>query len=218
MTLPPPWPVLVTRRLAPGVLERLEPTCQLSVNDHDQPMERAALLRDAAGQAGLLTTLADRIDAELLDADGENLQVVANHAVGAHNVDLAACSARGVIVTTTPGVLTDATADHAWALLLAAARRLGEGERWLRSGREWQWAPNFLLGAELTGGTLGLVGFGRIGQAIARRAGGFEMHVNYHTRHRVPPDVECRLQASWQPLDQLLQDADAAHRGLSPHP
>lgn len=100
MTFPPPWPVLVTRRLAPGVLERLEPTCQLSVHDHDQPMDRAALLRDAVGQAGLLTTLADRIDAELLDAAGENLQVVANHAVGAHNIDLAACTARGVIVTT----------------------------------------------------------------------------------------------------------------------
>jgi len=203
------WPVLVTRRLAPGVLERLDSTCRLSVHDHDQPMERSALLRGAVGQAGLLTTLADRIDTQLLDAAGEGLRVIANHAVGAHNIDLLACHDRSVVVTTTPGVLTDATADQAWTLLLAAARRLGEGERWLRSGRPWQWAPNLLLGTELTGATLGLLGFGRIGQAIARRAAGFAMPVTYHTRHQVPAAVEHELKASWQPLEQLLQTADA---------
>lgn len=202
------WPILVTRRLALGVLEHLESTCRLSVHDHDEPMARSDLLQAVSGQAGLLTTLADCIDAELLDAAGETLQIVANHAVGAHNIDLAACRTRGVVVTTTPGVLTEATADQAWALLLAAARRLGEGERWLRAGRPWQWAPNFLLGADLTGATLGLLGFGRIGQAIGRRATGFGMQVAYHTRRRVPPAVEHELKASWQSLDQLLQTAD----------
>lgn len=204
-----PWPILVTRRLAPGVLERLESTCRVSVHDHDEPMARSVLLQAVSGQAGLLTTLADRIDAELLDAAGEGLQVVANHAVGVHNIDLGACRTRGVVVTTTPGVLTEATADQAWTLLLAAARRLGEGERWLRSGRSWQWAPNFLLGAELTGATLGLLGFGRIGQAIARRAAGFGMQVTYHARNRVPAAAELAVKASWQPLEQLLQSADA---------
>jgi len=129
------WPVLITRRLAPGVLERLQPVCRLTVHDEDHPMPRANLLSDAAGQAGLLTTLADRVDTELLDAAGQSLRVIANHAVGAHNIDLPACRARGIVITATPGMLTEATADQAWALLLAAARRLGEGERWLRSGR-----------------------------------------------------------------------------------
>jgi len=199
------WPVLITRRVAPGVLEHLQPTCRLTVHDHDHPMPRTALLSAAASQAGLLTTLADRIDTELLDAAGESLRVIANHAVGTHNIDLAACRARDVVVTTTPGVLTDATADQAWALLLAAARRLGEGERWLRSGRAWHWAPTFLLGADLSGATLGILGAGRIGQAIARRAPGFGMQIIYHNRHRLPAAVEEDLQASWRPLDELLE-------------
>jgi len=190
------WPVLITRRVAPGVLEHLQPTCRLTVHDHDHPMPRTALLSAAASRAGLLTTLADRIDTELLDAAGESLRVIANHAVGTHNIDLAACRARDVVVTTTPGVLTDATADQAWALLLAAARRLGEGERWLRSGRAWHWAPTFLLGADLSGATLGILGAGRIGQAIARRAPGFGMRIIYHNRHRLPAAVEEDLQAS----------------------
>lgn len=204
-----PWPVLITRRLAPGVLAHLEPVCQLTVHDEDRPMPRAALLRAAQGQAGLLTTLADRVDSELLAAAGKPLRVVANHAVGAHNIDLPACQGRGVTVTTTPDVLTDATADQAWALLLAAARRLGEGERWVRSSRPWQWAPNFLLGIDLTGATLGIVGCGRIGQAIARRAAGFRMTVNYHNRHRLSAALEEDVCAQWQPLDQLLQTSNA---------
>ncbi len=203
------WPVLITRRLAPGVLERLQPVCRLTVHDEDHPMPRANLLSDAAGQAGLLTTLADRVDTELLDAAGQSLRVIANHAVGAHNIDLPACRARGIVITTTPGVLTEATADQAWALLLAAARRLGEGERWLRSGRAWHWAPTFLLGADLSGATLGILGAGRIGQAIARRASGFGMRVTYHNRHRLPAAVEQALQASWRPLDELLEFSDA---------
>lgn len=172
-------------------------------------MPRPALLRAAAGQVALLTTLADRIDTELLDTAGDNLRVIANHAVGAHNIDLTACRERGVVVTTTPGVLTEATADQAWALLLAAARRLGEGERWLRSGRAWHWAPTFLLGLDLSSATLGILGAGRIGQAIARRAPGFGMQVIYHNRRRLPGAAEHDLQASWRPLDELLEISDA---------
>ncbi|MFF2952743.1 2-hydroxyacid dehydrogenase [Kitasatospora sp. NPDC057965] len=195
-------PVLVTRRLAPGVVERLTANLPATVHDSDLPMARADLLAAVRGRRALITTLDDRVDAELLDAAGPGLRVVANHAVGYHNVDLAACAERGIPVTNTPGVLTAATADMAWALLLAATRRLGEGERLLRSGEAWAWAPNFLLGLELTGTRLGVLGMGRIGRAVARRARGFDMPVSYHNRNPLPP--EQAEGAEWLPLEQLL--------------
>ncbi|MER5865813.1 D-glycerate dehydrogenase [Kitasatospora sp. NPDC002040] len=198
-TLPPP--VLVTRRLAPGVLERLAPHA-VSLHDSELPMSRAELLQAVHGRTAVLTTLDDRVDAEFLDAAGPGLRIVANHAVGTHNVDLAACAVRGVAVSNTPGVLTAATADMAWALLLAATRRLGEGERLLRSGQPWAWAPTFMLGLELTGTQLGILGMGRIGQAVARRATGFDMPVSYHNRSRLPAAEEGT--AHWLPLDELL--------------
>ena len=135
----------------------------------------------------LLTTLADVVDADLLEAAGPGLRIVANHAVGFHNIDVSACEARGVIITNTPDVLTDATADLAWALLLAAARRVGEGERWIRSEKPGVWAPTFLLGRELRATTLGIVGLGRIGRAVARRGLGFGMTIAYHNRQPLPP-------------------------------
>ncbi|MER7702008.1 D-glycerate dehydrogenase [Kitasatospora sp. NPDC097605] len=195
-------PVLVTRRLAPGVVERLAANLPATVHDSDLPMERADLLAAVRGRRALITTLDDRVDAELLDAAGPGLEIVANHAVGHHNIDLAACAERGIPVTNTPGVLTAATADMAWALLLAATRRLGEGERLLRSGETWAWAPNFLLGLELTGTPLGILGMGRIGQAVARRARGFDMPVRYHNRNPLPPEQADG--AEWLPLEQLL--------------
>ncbi|WP_441250732.1 2-hydroxyacid dehydrogenase [Kitasatospora sp. McL0602] len=194
--------VLVTRRLAPGVLERLTPHVDVTLHDDDLPMPRAALLAAAAGKAAVLTTLDDVVDEEFLAAAGPGLRIVANHAVGYHNVDVAACAARGVLVSNTPGVLTDATADMAWALLLAATRRLGEGERLLRSGQPWVWAPNFLLGMELSGTPLGVLGMGRIGRAVARRAAAFDMPVSYHNRSRLPTESEAG--AGWLPLDDLL--------------
>jgi glyoxylate reductase len=202
MTDTTPPRVLVTRRLAPGVLERLADAAEVIRHDAEQPMPRADLLAAAAGCTALLTTLDDRVDAELLDAAGPGLRLVANHAVGTHNIDHAACAARGVAVSHTPGVLTEATADMAWALLLAACRRLGEGERLLRSGRPWAWAPTFMLGLELAGTPLGILGMGRIGQAVARRAAGFGMPVGYHNRHRLPAEREHG--ARWLPLDELL--------------
>ncbi|MGK4582531.1 2-hydroxyacid dehydrogenase [Kitasatospora sp. HPMI-4] len=201
-TLPPPS-VLVTRRLAPGVLERLTPFCAVTLHDDDLPMARPELLSAVAGRTAVITTLDDVVDAEFLDAAGPSLRLVANHAVGAHNVDLAACAARGVTVTNTPGVLTESTADMAWALLLAATRRLGEGERLLRSGRPWAWAPNFLLGMELSGTPLGILGMGRIGQAVARRAAAFNMPVCYHNRTRPSGDTP-QGDPRWLPLDELL--------------
>ncbi|AUG79187.1 hypothetical protein CFP65_4440 [Kitasatospora sp. MMS16-BH015] len=194
--------VLVTRPLAPGVLPRLAAACEVTVHEEDGPMPRKELLEAVRGAAGLLTTLDNRVDEELLAAAGPGLRIVANHAVGYHNVDVAACAARGVAVSNTPGVLTESTADMAWALLLAAARRLGEGERLLRSGQPWIWAPTFMLGMELSGTPLGILGMGRIGQAVARRAAGFGMPVSYHNRRRLDPAEE--QGAQWLPLDELL--------------
>ncbi|MFD4904464.1 2-hydroxyacid dehydrogenase [Kitasatospora purpeofusca] len=195
-------PVLVTRRLAPGVVERLSAQLAATLHDSELPMSREELLAAVRGRRALITTLDERVDAELLDAAGPDLQVVANHAVGYHNVDVAACAERGITVTNTPGVLTAATADMAWALLLAATRRLGEGERLLRSGESWAWAPTFMLGLELTGTQLGVLGMGRIGQAVARRAKGFDMPVRYHNRNPLPPEQADG--AEWLPLEQLL--------------
>ncbi|MFJ8433553.1 2-hydroxyacid dehydrogenase [Kitasatospora sp. NPDC094019] len=195
-------PVLVTRRLAPGVVERLSAQLPAALHDSELPMSREELLTAVRGRRALITTLDERVDAELLDAAGPGLEIVANHAVGYHNVDVAACAERGVTVTNTPGVLTAATADMAWALLLAAARRLGEGERLLRSGEPWAWAPTFMLGLELTGTQLGVLGMGRIGRAVARRAKGFDMSVRYHNRNPLPPEQEDG--AEWLPLEQLL--------------
>ncbi|MFJ6774707.1 2-hydroxyacid dehydrogenase [Kitasatospora sp. NPDC091257] len=200
MSTPPP--VLVTRRLAPGVVERLTAHHAATCHDSDLAMDRAALLDAVRGRRAVITTLDDRVDAGFLDAAGPRLAVVANHAVGYHNVDVAACAERGVLVTNTPGVLTTATADMAWALLLAATRRLGEGERLLRSGASWAWAPNFLLGLELAGTPLGVLGMGRIGRAVARRARAFDMPVSYHNRRELPTGQA--EGADWKPLEDLL--------------
>ncbi|MET8624784.1 D-glycerate dehydrogenase [Kitasatospora sp. NPDC004669] len=201
MSATPP-PVLVTRRLAPGVIERLTAHHAVTCRDTDEEMDRAELLDAVRGRRAVLTTLNNRVDAEFLDAAGPQLEIVANHAVGFHNIDLAACAERGVVVSNTPGVLTTATAETTWALLLAATRRLGEGERLLRSGTPWTWAPNFLLGLELAGTPLGILGMGRIGQAVARRARAFDMPVSYHNRRELPPGQA--EGAEWKPLEELL--------------
>ncbi len=154
---------------------------EVSVFGEDRPPTREELLRGAAGADGLVTLLSDAIDAELLDAL-PSVRVVASYAVGYDHIDVPACSARGVWVTNTPGVLTEATADFAMALLLALARRLGEGERLVRAGRFRGWSPTMLLGAELSGRTLGVLGLGRIGSAVAQRAEAFGMEVIHHSR------------------------------------
>ena len=200
-------PVLVTRRLPGEVVAFLEERCRPTVHDEDRPIPRDRLLAEAAGKHGLLVLLTDRIDGEVLDAAGPRLRVVSNYAVGFDNVDVPACTARGVVVTNTPDVLTAATADLTWALILAAARRVTEGDRLMRARVPWDWTPGFMLGREVTGATLGIVGLGRIGHAVAARARGFDMRVLYHSPTR-KPDTEVALALEHRDLPALLAESD----------
>ncbi|MFA7762556.1 2-hydroxyacid dehydrogenase [Streptomyces sp. NRRL S-448] len=197
--------ILVTRRLAPGTLDRLTAHHNVELHDSDAVMPRDQLLQAVRGKHAALTTLDDRVDEQFLEAAGPGLRVVANHAVGLHNIDREACAARGVQVTNTPGVLTESTADLTMALLLGAARRIGEGERTVRSAAPWNWAPNFLLGMELSGERLGILGMGEIGRAVARRAQGFGLRLGYHNRSPLPD--EHASGAQWRPLEQLLAES-----------
>ncbi|MDP9412378.1 MAG: D-glycerate dehydrogenase [Actinomycetota bacterium] len=200
-----PEKVLVTREIPQagfGPLEGFDVTV-LS----EAPPERGELLGAARGAEGVLSTVTEKIDGEFMDAAGEGLKVVANMAVGYDNVDVVAARERGIVVTNTPGVLDETTADVAFMLLLAAARRLGESERVLRSGRwEW-WGPKLFTGPDVWGKRLGIVGLGRIGQAVARRARGFGMEIVYHNRSR-KPEAEEELGARYLELDELLRTAD----------
>lgn len=197
--------VLVTRALPTAGLRPLEPF-DVTVLGEDPP-ERDELLEAARGANGILATLTEKMDAELMDAAGDGLKVVANMAVGYDNVDLEAANERGVVVTNTPGVLTETTADTAFMLMLAAARRLGESERFLRAGRWEAWGPKQFTGPDVYGKRLGIVGMGRIGMAVGRRALGFGMEVLYHSRSRHDA-AERELGALYAPLDELLQESD----------
>ncbi len=201
-------PVLVTRRLPEKVLTRIAAVCDLDLWQGPGAMPRGELLQRAAGKAGLVTLLTDRIDDELLEAAGPSLRIVANYAVGYDNIDVAACSARGVLVANTPDVLTESTADMAWALMLAASRRVCEGDRFIRSAEPWIWDPGMMLGWNVHHKVLGLVGFGRIAQAVAQRATGFGMRVIYASRSAAPPETQQRLGAERLGLEELLAEAD----------
>lgn len=161
-----------------------------------------------AGADAVLTLLTTKVDDAFLDAAGPQLKVVANVAVGYNNIDVAACAARGVVCTNTPGVLTEATADIAMALVLMATRRLGEGERVIRSGTPWQWGMFYMLGSGIQGRRLGIVGMGDIGQALARRARSFGMTIAYSNRKPVAPSVEAELGAEFMSMDELLGTSD----------
>jgi glyoxylate reductase len=210
--------VLVTRGVPEPVREHLAGRCRLEVWEGEGVMPRGELLERVAGKAGMMAMLTDRVDDELLERAGPGLRVVANFAVGFDNLDLEACTARGVLATNTPDVVTEATADLAWALLLAAARRVAEGDRFLRGQTPWIWGPEFFHGFEVHGKTLGVIGLGRIGQAVTRRAAGFGMPVLYTARRRLDPEREAALGVAWRELDQLLAEADfvSIHTGLSP--
>jgi len=200
--------VLVARKVFPEVVERLRAHFEVSDNPDDTIYSREQLVARLQGKAGAFVTGSERIDAALLQACPQ-LRAVCNMAVGYNNIDLAACSARKVMATNTPGVLTETTADLGFALMMAAARRITEGERFLRAGRWDRWSYDMFIAPDVHGSTLGILGMGRIGQAIARRGAlGFGMKVLYHNRSRLDPALEAPLAARWVDKSTLLRQAD----------
>ena len=208
--------VLVTRRIPDESIRMLEAACGVvDVNPHDRAMTRDEFLEAVRGRDGLLCLLTEDIDDEVLDIS-PGLRGVAIYAVGYNNIDVDACTRRGIPVTNTPDVLTDTTADIAWALIFATARRVAEGDRYVREGRFTGWGPLLMLGSDVTGQTLGIIGAGRIGTATAARAAGFSMPIVYTSRSR--SEAIERLGARYLPLDDLLRESDfvSLHVPLTP--
>ncbi|HRO59112.1 MAG TPA: D-glycerate dehydrogenase [Burkholderiaceae bacterium] len=197
--------LLITREVFPQVIDYLQQYFEIESNQADDEWSPQELRARAADRDALFVVASDRVDAELLDA-APKLRIVSTGSVGHNHIDLAACAARGILVGNTPDVLTEATADMAWTLLMAAARRVSESERWLRAGNWKRWAFDQFLGADVHRSTLGIIGMGRIGSAIARRAGGFEMKVLYSNRSRAANEAE--FGAQFVERDELLRSAD----------
>jgi glyoxylate reductase len=210
--------IYVTRRLPQVAMDLLEKNFQIESNPYDRVLTRAELLEKVKGRDGLLPLLTDRIDGEVMEAAGRQLRVIANYAVGFNNIDVPAATARKIAVTNTPGVLTDTTADLTLALILGVARRLAESDRYARAGKYEGWAPLLFLGADVHHKTLGLMGFGRIGYAVAKRALGFDMRILYHDNSRADPELERQVQAQYADRDTLLKEADflSIHVPLTP--
>ncbi|WP_297458806.1 glyoxylate reductase [Thermococcus sp.] len=202
--------VFITRRIPENGIKLLRKHFEVEVWEEEREIPREVLLEKVKGADALVTMLSERIDREVFDS-APKLRIVANYAVGYDNIDVEEATKRGIYVTNTPDVLTDATADFAWTLLLATARRLVEADNFVRSG-EWKrrgiaWHPRWFLGQDVYGKTIGIVGFGRIGQAVARRAKGFGMKILYNARSR-KPEAEKELGAEFRPLDELLKESD----------
>ena len=197
----------ITRRVPQAAIDIVAAACDYDIWDsEEQATPREVLLREAANADGLLAMLSDRIDAEFLDA-APRCKVIANMAVGYDNVDVPALTERGVLLTNTPGVLTETTADLAWALIMASGRRIVEGQKLIEAGGWKSWSPMFMVGQDIYGATLGIVGAGRIGSAVARRATGFNMRILYHNR-RPSAELESETGAEYRALDDLLREAD----------
>jgi glyoxylate reductase len=209
--------ILATRPLFDAARQILQEKCEVEYWPQEERISREELFRRVKDKQGLVCLLTDRVDDELLRG-ATKLRIVANVAVGFDNVDIPACTKRGVAVTNTPGVLDESTADFAWALMMAVARRVGEGEALARSGNWKGWDLDQLVGTDVWGKTLGLVGFGRIGRAMARRAGGFKMKVIYTDVQRAPEDVEKELNSEYRDFNTLLAESDfvSLHVPLSP--
>ena len=200
--------IAVTGRIPDAGLDMLREAGEVVAWDSLDVPTVAQVHEMVKGADAVLTLLTTRVDDAFLDAAGPQLKVVANVAVGYNNIDVAACRARGVVATNTPGVLTDATADIAMGLVLMVTRRMGEGERVIRSNTPWQWGMFYMLGSGIQGSRLGIVGMGEIGCALARRAKAFGMEIVYSNRKPVAPDVEAELGASYLSLDELLATSD----------
>ncbi len=201
--------VVVTRRLPDEIEARLADLFQSQLNSNDIAMSQAELKQAVANCDVLVPTVTDQIDKDVIDAAGPNLRLIANFGAGTDHIDVAAAHAKGIIVTNTPGVLAEDTADMTMALILAVPRRLVEGDRLTRAGGFKGWAPTNLLGHRVRGKKLGIVGMGRIGQAVARRASAFGLSVHYHNRRPVPGPIEAELSATyWDDLDAMLSEMD----------
>lgn len=199
--------IFVTRAIFPDVLDRLRTHFDVLDNQEDTPLASDEFVRRMAGRQGVLSNTSDRIDAAIV-AQLPELKAVCNMAVGYNNLDIPALTAAGIVATNTPDILTESTADFGWALLMATARRVTESEHWLRAGKWTKWSYDLFLGADVHGRTLGILGMGRIGQAIARRAAGFGMTILYHNRSRLDPAIEHKLGARYVSKVELLQQAD----------
>ncbi|AQV94961.1 D-glycerate dehydrogenase [Cupriavidus necator] len=199
--------VLVTRAIYPEVIAHLAQYFDVDGNQQDAVLDAAALKARLAGKAGVLANAADRIDADVV-AGLPSLRAVCNMAVGYNNLDVPALTAAGIVATNTPDVLTETTADFGWALLMATARRVTEAEHYLRAGKWQRWSYDMLVGMDLYGSTLGILGMGRIGQALARRASGFGMSVLYHNRSQLPAETERALNARYVSKEDLLRQSD----------
>ncbi len=202
--------VVVTRKLPELVETRMRELFDVTLNASDAPMTRDQLAAAMRTAAVLVPTVTDRIDKSLLAFAGPQLKLIANYGTGVDNIDIETARNRGIIVTNTPGILTEDTADMTMALILAVPRRLVEGAQYLQAGREWHgWSPTWMLGHRIWGKKLGIIGMGRIGRAVARRAKAFGLSINYHNRRRVPSAVEEELGATyWDSLDQMLAHMD----------
>lgn len=199
--------VFVSRIIPDAGLDRVRAVCETDIWPEDMPPPYDILCERVRGLDGLLCTLNDRIDGQLMDAAGSQLKVISQMAVGYDNIDVAAAKARGIQIGNTPGVLTDATADLAFALLLAAARRLTEGVEYIKSGQWKTWQPKALLGGDLTGATLGIIGLGRIGKAVARRAAGFDMQILAHSPS-CSLEEAIKVGATLTDLETVLRESD----------
>ncbi len=199
--------IYVTRQIPPPGLDILAEHCEVTVHSGEKPPSRDEMLRQIGGKDGLLCMLTDRVDAEIIEA-ASALRVVSSFSVGVDHIDVPEATRRGVYITYTPGVLTDATADLAFALMMAAARRIAEADQYVRSGG-WKvgWSPTMLLGEGVYSKTLGIIGLGRIGEAVAERASGFRMNVLYHSRRR-SPEKEKKLGVKFRQIDALLKESD----------
>jgi glyoxylate reductase len=210
--------IFVTRRLPEGAMQVLNENFDVQCNPYDRVLERQELLDGVKGKDGILPLLTDRIDDELLDAAGLQLKIVANYAVGYNNIDVPACTRHKIPATNTPGVLTDTTADLAMTLLLAVARKIVPADAYARAGKYEGWAPLLFLGNDVHHKTLGILGFGRIGFALAKRAAGFDMNIIYHDAARADPELEMQVGAKFVDKDTLLAQSDfvSVHVPLSP--
>lgn len=199
--------VFVTQNIPQAGLDLLMKECEVFVNTEDRVLSKGEIMEQLKGMDGMLCLLTDEIDGEIMDAE-PNLKVISNYAVGFNNINVDEATKRGIPVTNTPGVLTETTADFAWTLLMGIARRLVEADKFTRAGKFKGWRPRMLLGSDIYGKTIGIVGMGRIGQAMARRAKGFNMNILYYDEYRPDAKLEKELGITYVPFDELLQKSD----------